>query len=190
MRRLAKARALRWKDPMFDYQPHLTGELLDMRPVTAADWEALFAIASDPGVWELHPRSDRYQEAVFRPFFEDGLASGAALVAISRADGAVAGWSRYSAEFAEPGEIEIGWTFLGRAFWGGAYNGDMKRLMLTHAFRFVGQVIFRVGEHNLRSRRAVEKIGGRLTDRTQVMGEGERAVTNVIYAIAREDFRP
>jgi len=67
--------------------------------------------------------------------------------------GSVAGWSRFSADHALPGEIEIGWTFLGRAYWGGAYNLDMKRLKIAHAFRFVDRVIFRIGAGNVRSRR-------------------------------------
>ena len=170
---------------MFDYQPRLSGALLDLRPLTAADHDGLFAAASDPAVWALHPHTDRWQAPVFRAYFDDGLASGGALVAVARADGAIAGWSRYSALYAQPGEIEIGWTFLGRAYWGGDYNGDMKRLMLDHAFRFVDRVIFRIGEHNLRSRRAVEKIGGRLTDRTEVtIIDGAESV-NLYYAIER-----
>jgi len=165
---------------MFDCQPHLTGRLVDLRPVAAEDWRALYAQAADPDVWALHPHSDRWREDVFRAYFEEGLASGGALVAIDRASGAVAGWSRYSAQFALPGEIEIGWTFLGRAYWGGAYNGDMKQAMLTHAFRFVDQVIFRIGKDNLRSRRAIEKIGSTLDDRAR---DG-----NVFYVLPRTTF--
>ena len=113
------------------------------------------------------------------------------MVAVSRADGAIAGWSRYSATYAQPGEIEIGWTFLGRAYWGGAYNRDMKRMMLAHAFRFVDRVIFRVGEHNWRSRRAVEKLGGILTDRRQTeRAENGSEYTTVFYAIARDATLP
>ena len=123
---------------------------------------------------------------MFRAYFEDGLKSGGALVAVSKADGAIAGWSRYSAEFAEPGEIEIGWSFLGRAWWGGAYNGEMKRLMLDHAFRFVDRVIFRIGEHNLRSRRAVEKIGGKLMDRTEAITAGGVESRHLFYTIERD----
>ena len=51
-------------------------------------------------------------------------------------------------------EIEIGWTFLARSHWGGTYNGEMKQLMLRHAFKFVNSVIFLVGPQNLRSQRA------------------------------------
>ena len=42
------------------------------------------------------------------------------------------------------------------------YNRELKRLMLEHAFRFVRSVVFLVGPGNLRSQRAMEKVGGRL----------------------------
>lgn len=172
----------------FDYQPHLQGRLLTMRPVRADDWEALYALAADPEVWALHPQHDRHRREVFEPYFGDGLESRGALVAIDRASGETAGWSRYSSEFAEPGEVEIGWTFLGWAYWGGAYNTDMKTIMLRHAFRFVDQVIFRIGETNLRSRRAAEKLGARLTDRrTEIITSGV-PVPYLVYAIRRGDF--
>ena len=172
---------------MFDLQPHLTGKIIAMRPMTPGDYDALFAVASDPLVWELHPARDRYKEPVFRALFEDGLASGGAMVAIVRETGVVAGSSRYSAMYAGPGEIEIGWTFLARAYWGGAYNLDMKRIMLAHAFRFVDTVIFRIGETNLRSRRAIEKIGAVLTDRDDP-GAASAPVKHLVYAITREAF--
>ncbi len=70
------------------------------------------------------------------------------------------GSSRYYGYSAERSEVEIGWTFLARSHWGGRYNREMKRLMLDHAFRFVDRVAFLVGPQNLRSQRAVEKIGG------------------------------
>src|SRR6185369_1502386 len=75
------------------WQPRLQGELLGLRPVTPEDWEPLFALGSDPLVWALHPASDRWREAVFRAYFEDGLASGGALVAVEAGSGAVIGWS-------------------------------------------------------------------------------------------------
>ena len=169
----------------FDWQPRLQGRLLHMRPVTRADWEPLFSIASDSRVWASHPAGDRYQEAVFRAYFEGGLASGGALVAVQAGSGAVIGWSRYSDEFADPGEI--GSTFLGRDWWGGVYNGEMKRLMLAHAFRFVDRVILRIGETNARSRRAAEKIGARLQPGRRGP-EPTPGVVHLFYAVERSDF--
>ncbi len=146
-------------DP-FDPQPRLSGELLELRPLRPDDFEALFRVASDPLIWEQHPERTRYQEATFRTFFAEALASGGALLAVDRASGAVIGSSRYHQYDAERRVVEIGWTFLARACWGGRYNGEMKRLMLDHAFRSVDRVRFVIGPDNRRSQRAVEKIGG------------------------------
>ena len=143
----------------FDGQPVLLGELLELRPLRPDDFDALFAIASDPLIWEQHPASNRHEPAVFRAFFAEAIASGGALIALEPATGRVIGSSRFHGYDAARCEVEIGWTFLGRTHWGGRYNGEMKRLMLDHAFRSVTSVIFVVGVHNLRSQRAVEKIG-------------------------------
>jgi RimJ/RimL family protein N-acetyltransferase len=145
---------------LFDLQPTLAGDLLELRPLRAEDFDALYAVAADPLIWDQHPNSDRYKLDVFTPFFRDALASGGALVAIDRHDGQVIGSSRFNGYDPAKSEIEIGWTFLARTHWGGVYNGEMKRLMLRHAFRFVASVIFVKGINNLRSRRSVEKIGG------------------------------
>src|SRR5215831_14499432 len=144
----------------FDLQTTLQGELIELRPLRADDFNELYRVASDPLIWEQHPDSDRCQQEVFRKFFDVALESGGALVAIDRRDSQIIGSSRSHSYNREASEIVIGFTFLGRSHWGGAYNGEMKRLMLAHAFKFVANVIFLVNSKNIRSRRAVEKIGG------------------------------
>jgi N-acetyltransferase len=143
----------------FDRQPTLVGDLLELRPLRADDFEGLYAVASDPLLWEQHPDKERHQEPVFRKLFEEALESGGALVVIDREAGRIIGSSRYLHYEPERSEVEIGWTFLARSHWGGSYNGEMKRLMLEHAFRFVHQVVFVVSPDNIRSQRALEKIG-------------------------------
>ena len=175
---------------MLDRQPVLEGELVRLRPLVPEDWEALFALASDPLIWEQHPAHDRWQEEVFRAFFDDALAKRGALVAIDRASGAVIGSSRFQGlEMTDGGSVEIGWTFLARTHWGGPFNHEMKRLMLAHALASVAECRFLVGESNTRSRRALEKIGARLTDRREerIMAGGA-IVPHLTYVITRADF--
>lgn len=143
----------------FDLQPVLKGDRVELRPLHPEDFTALFAVASDPLVWEQHPYRDRYQEPVFREFFWQGLESGGALVVSDCADGRIIGSSRFNKYEPQRSEIEIGWTFLARSHWGGVYNREMKHLMLRHAFRFVNSVYFLVGPQNYRSQRALEKLG-------------------------------
>jgi len=169
----------------FDRQPFLVGELLELRPLRRDDFDALFRVAADPLIWEQHPERNRYQEATFRAFFEEALASGGALVALERATGQIIGSSRYHGYDAERSVVEVGWSFLARAYWGGRYNGEMKRLMLEHAFRSVARVVFVIGPLNRRSQRALEKIGAvRAGTTTDVHGR-ERVVyelTPALYA--------
>ena len=173
-----------------DRQPVLEGARLLLRPLRPDDWDALYAVASDPLIWELHPANDRWQEPVFRAYFADALVKGGALAVIDKASGRIIGSSRMQAyDPADGGSVEIGWTFLGRDHWGGATNREMKRLMLTHALQFVERVDFRIGETNWRSRRAMEKIGGRLSDRDGgVVETVSGPVRHVVYEIDREDF--
>ena len=135
-------------------QASLVGELVEARPLAE-----LYAAAADPLLWEQHPDGDRWREDVFRAYFDDHLASGGALAVVERATGALIGATRYDNFDPDRSEVEIGWTFLARPHWGGVYNADLKRIMLEHAFQSVRTAVFLVGENNLRSRRAVEKLG-------------------------------
>ena len=143
----------------FDLQPHLRGELIELCPLRREDWNNLFAVASDPLIWEQHPESDRYKKEVFKIFFEGALDSGGAFVLIDTKTRQIIGSTRFYGYNPEKSEIEIGWTFLATKYWGGRYNAEMKQLMLAHAFKFVENVVFFVGENNFRSQRATEKIG-------------------------------
>jgi N-acetyltransferase len=144
----------------FELQPILKGELIELRPLTPEDWDDLFGVASDPLIWEQHPESDRYKENVFKIFFREALESGGAFVVIDKKSQQVIGSTRFYGYNPDKSEIEIGWTFLARRYWGGRYNREMKQLLLAHAFKFVESVVFFVGPNNFRSQKAMEKIGG------------------------------
>lgn len=169
-------------------QPTLEGEHLLLRPLTEADREALYSVASDPQIWALHPVQTRWQEPVFRAFFDDALAQGGALAAIEKSSGEIVGSSRFQNHDPASGEVEIGWTFLTRRLWGSGANAEMKRLMLAHALESVERAVFHVGIDNVISRRAMEKIGGRLTDRADDVDTPSGPVTHVVYEITRESF--
>jgi RimJ/RimL family protein N-acetyltransferase len=146
---------------MLDLQPTLAGPHLTLRPLAALDFDELFAAASDPLVWAQHPDPARARPEGFAPVFDAALKSKGCLVAVDTARRSVIGWSRYHSYL--PGEsITIGYTLLARSHWGGSANAEMKRLMLQHAFTDVPEVRFTVAERNLRSRRAVEKLGAEL----------------------------
>ncbi len=168
----------------FDLQPTLKGRLLELRPLTPADFDALLEAASDPLIWEQHPESDRHKPEVFQRYFDGAIASRGAFAVIAVGSARIVGSSRFCN--LDPGrEVEIGWTFLERAFWGGAYNREMKSLMVDHAFRFVDRVVFVVGEGNLRSQRALEKIGARRLRREERPGPDGNMAGYLVFGITR-----
>ncbi len=170
----------------FDLQPTLAGRLVHLRPLRPADHDALFAVASDPLIWEQHPDKTRSRPDGFRAFFQKALDSGGALLVTDAATGQVIGSSRYHGHDPVADEIEIGWTFLARSHWGGRYNGEMKALMLQHAFRFVGHVVFIIDPGNLRSQAAVARIGAtRVADRTDPSGRVVR-----VFRVSARGWEP
>ena len=170
----------------FDLQPHLKGELIELRPLTPNDWDELFAVASDSLIWEQHPERDRYKEDVFKGFFKEAMESGGAFVIIDRETQQIIGSTRFYGFDPKKSEIEIGWTFLARKFWGGRYNAEMKRLLLNHAFKFVESVVFFVGEDNVRSQKAMEKVGAiEMGTATREYGNHPPAL-NIKYVIRKK----
>lgn len=173
----------------FDLQPTLKGPTLLLTPLRDTDFDALYAAASDPLIWKQHPSPDRYQLPVFEQFFKGAMASGGALLVIDRATEQVIGSSRYYDLDEKNKEVAIGFTFLSRTHWGGKTNGEMKQLMLDHAFRSLDTVWFHVGPDNLRSQKALQKIGAEFSHRGTKELAGQ-VVDYVFYKLTREQFLP
>jgi N-acetyltransferase len=172
----------------FDLQPHLAGTLIELRPLERQDFDALFRAASDRLIWEQHPEPDRYKREVFQRYFDGAIESRGAVAVIDRRSRAIIGSSRYCNLRPAEREVEIGWTFLERAYWGGAYNRELKSLMLDHAFHFVDRVVFVVGEHNERSQRALRKIGATIVGDAEIAAADGAVQRNLILAISRADW--
>ena len=60
--------------------------------------------------------------------------------------------------------------------------------MLDHAFRFVDRVVFVVGEKNLRSQKALEKIGARFLKKAQSPARDGIMAPNLVFVITREFY--
>jgi len=170
-------------------QPVLLGPRVLVRPLIPEDWHDLFAAASDPEIWAVHPVRDRYTEPVFRAFFEGALASRSAFTFVDRNRYRIIGSSRYHGYDPKLSEIEIGWTFLTRPYWGGSTNAEVKKLMLDHAFTFVDTVVFWVGETNWRSQRAMEKIGGVRRPGLFTRALDGKTYQHVVFEIKQAGFR-
>lgn len=157
--------------------------MICLRPLSTDDFEALYRCASDPLIWEQHPEPTGYQEEVFQVFFDGAIESKGAFAVIDRSKNVVVGTSRYYKLALERREVTVGYTFLMREYWGGRFNHELKQLMLEHAFKFVDIVRFEIGEANLRSRKAIERIGARLSELRNFDGN-----PHVVYRIEKTSF--
>jgi RimJ/RimL family protein N-acetyltransferase len=151
--------------------------MLLLRPLQQTDFSDLFAVAADPAIWEQHPDRERYKRENFSKFFDLGIASAGALAIIEQISGRILGSSRFYPFDQDVSSIEIGYTFLARDCWGQGHNRELKTLMLDYAFRYVSQVYFKAWTLNLRSRRAIEKLGAtlvRIEPRPSLSGEAQQ----------------
>ena len=164
--------------PLTLLQPTLADERVRVRPLQKDDLEALYTVASDPNLWEQHWARDRYRREVFEVFFTGSLTSGGAVVVEDRKTGGVIGHSRFQMVAGQSDAVEIGWTFLDRAYWGSGYNAAFKHLMIDHARNFVRYVVFYVADGNQRSQRAVEKLGGRSISSTDPLARLRKPAAN------------
>ena len=129
--------------------------------VAESDFESLYAVASDPLIWEQHPESNRWQRNVFSVFFANGLANDLGCFVIrERLTQEVVGSTRYYGYDEMERCVRIGFTFLARKHWGTSANREIKDAMLERAFKLCESVLFDIGPENRRSITAVEKLGG------------------------------
>lgn len=166
-----------------DLQPILRGELLELRPLRNEDYSELFEAASDPLVWEMHPQPDRYKPEVFKSFFAEAMASKGAFVIIDLKSQKIIGSSRYYDYDSRNSSVVIGYTFLTRKYWGGKYNRDLKKLMVNYALDFVKTSYFHVGINNIRSQKAMLKIGGIHTGIQEIPVSYSAPKKSIVYKI-------
>ncbi len=171
----------------FPLQPKdLKSDIIYLVPLTENDFEDLYAVANDELLWEQHPNKLRYQRDVFKNFFEGAMLSGGAFIIRDNTTNEVVGSSRYYDYDKKNKSILIGYTFIGRKFWGKEYNKSLKKIMLDYAFQYVDKVYFHIGAFNIRSQKAIEKIGAIKVDEFEVEYYGEDSKLNFVYLIEKK----
>ncbi len=161
----------------------LENEIVILRPLRDDDFEALYSVAADPLIWEQHPNKTRYQRPVFETYFKGAMESNSAYLVSDKVTGDVIGCSRFYDYDPIQNTICIGYTFLSRICWGKSYNRALKSIMLDYAFKLVDTVIFHVGKNNMRSQKAMEKLGAEKTGEQEMSYYGEDPHINFVYCV-------
>lgn len=173
----------------FSLQPTLENENVKLIPLQESDFERLYAVASDPEVWAMHPNKERYKREVFQNFFTGALESKGAFLVIGKNSDEVLGSTRFYDFNEEDRRIFIGYTFFGTKSWGKNINAQVKKMLLDYIFQFVEKVIFHVGKDNIRSVKAMEKLGAENLGNEEVAYFGEAPKINTVFQITKNAWK-
>jgi RimJ/RimL family protein N-acetyltransferase len=146
----------------------LKGSHVYLQFLTEAHREVLRPLARDERIWEYTKTlllTETYDQQ-FDNYFNEALSfaanGGQAFAIVATADDRVIGMTRAYDLDRKVRKITIGHTWYVPEVWGKAHNKECKLLLLTYIFEELGleRVDFKVASQNIRSQKAVEKIGG------------------------------
>lgn len=150
-----------------DSDTTLEGEKVTLVPLTEVYFEILDKLAEERKIWEFIP-SDMSSSEKRLAVFEAALIhrerqTQYPFVIIHKPDNKVIGCTRLMEIFPKHKKLEIGWTWLDPDYWATSVNVECKLLLLTFCFEKlkVIRVQLKTDEHNIRSRKAIEKIGAK-----------------------------
>jgi RimJ/RimL family protein N-acetyltransferase len=181
--------------------PPLTPVILDgahvrLAPLEPAHLDALCAAGLDPALWTLAlARMTSHDD--MRRYVDEALAErarGTALpfVQIERATGRIVGSTRLGSYDRRHRRVEIGWTWIARAWQRTPVNTEAKRLLLAHAFDQLHamRVEFKVDALNERSRAAVRRLGAveEGTLRRHMITDAGRVRDTVYFSIVADEW--
>ncbi|CAM3514196.1 GNAT family protein [Paenibacillus lupini] len=169
-----------------------------LQPLQSRHVKELAQLLSDPRVWELTWRKNNTEQAI-ESALESALVSRAEgtqlpFAIIDRASGRLAGTTRLGDLDLSNRNVEIGWTWLSPEFWGRGINSACKLLLLQYCFEELGviRVQFSASGKNVRSQRALEKIGaireGVLRGHRLDATDGGTLHDNVFYGILEKEW--
>ncbi|MEJ2531261.1 MAG: GNAT family protein [Halioglobus sp.] len=141
----------------------LEGERIRLEPLSPDHAQGLYNRGRMAADWAFMPRSCFIDMADVRQWVEEALQDPTQMpfTIVERAKGRVVGSTRFLHMRPEHRSVEVGWTWLGQEWQRTGVNTEAKLLLLSHAFDRMGciRVEFKTDARNLRSQRALERIG-------------------------------
>lgn len=169
-------------------QSILENERVILYPLQEKDFEVLYAVASDPKIWEQHPNKDRWKKDVFHTLFDGAIQSKGAFKIVDKTTGNVIGSTRFYDYNKMENSIFIGYTFYATSCWGKGINHLVKVTMLNYVFQFVSKVYFYIGANNVRSQMSIDRLGAEKIAKKKVTDFGEDLGLNFMYEISKQKW--
>ena len=177
---------------------HLRGHAVYLELLEATNKTELRSLAKDERIWEFTRTlmiTDTY-DAQFDEYFDIALrlpaTGGQAFVVRAVKDDRIIGMTRMFMVEPKDRRLEIGHTWYIPSVWGKVYNKECKLLLLQYIFEHLQfcRAEFRVMHQNVRSQKAVGKIGGVREGLLRKMGlRNDGAVKHtVIFSIIDEEW--
>ncbi len=145
----------------------LEGEKVILLPLEESHFNELISISGDDCIWGFMRIKEAGNGALLSELQEAlcqrELGIEYPFVVIDKATHNIMGSTRYLKISEEHRNLEIGWTWYSPAYWGKGYNDECKLLLLTHCFETLDVIRVQIvaAANNVRSRKAIERIGGR-----------------------------
>jgi RimJ/RimL family protein N-acetyltransferase len=143
----------------------LRGQTVDLLPLEKSHFDELQQVAKEKRIWEFLP-GDGTDPEKFSAICNEALSEREngnhyPFVIFHKGSRKLIGSTRFLDIVPKFRKLEIGWTWLHPDHWGTTVNFECKLLLLTHCFETLKtiRVQIKTGDNNLRSRKAIEKLG-------------------------------
>lgn len=144
----------------------LKGETVTLIPLEQEHLEELYSASTDKELWKLVP-SDCSERATFFSNYSYALEARVngtqyPFVILDNRTNKIIGSTRFFEIYQADKKLEIGWTWITQEYWGTTVNLECKLLLMSYCFEVLktNRVQLKTKDTNIRSRKAIEKIGG------------------------------
>ena len=179
---------------LIDPNTTLIGRRAQLLPLEEKYFEELTALALSPGIFDhmsVNMRSKNDVRFAFGQALQE-KALGKQFPFVIFDKGIMAGSTRFMNIELDHRKLEIGATWMHPSFWATGLNTECKLLLLTFCFEQFKtiRVEFKTDEKNLRSRRAIEKLGAKFEGihRNHIIRHNGTFRNSVFYSIIDSEW--
>jgi len=179
-----------------DHWTVLSGQVVDLIPLQKEHFPELVKLSKDKRIWEFYIfnwyDSEKFLDVLKSAIVEKEKGTQFPFIIYHKPEKKIIGSTRFLEIQPLHKKLEIGWTWLHPDYWGTEVNLECKLLLLTFCFEKLQamRVQLKTDENNLRSRKAIEKIGGKFEGilRHDLLRDNETKRNSALYSILDNEW--
>ena len=179
------------------YPLTLKGQTVDLISLSEQHFPVLESLASVKRIWEFYtfdgsdPNS--FSKAINSTLVEREKGNQFPFIILHKSENKIIGSTSFLDIQPHHKKLEIGFTWIHPDYWGTAINLECKLLLLTYCFEnlHTQRVQLKTDENNIRSRKAIEKIGGQFEGilRNDMLRSNNTKRNSAYYSIIEEEWK-